>query len=103
MMEKPRILVDKTELVLIVESGKSYSVVNLQQDEISRIQFDAISEYRLFRKVPSESIRIFSGKSPEPYTYKRCKNRAYWEDYKKKLAEFAGRNTVTFTDNLRHG
>ena len=99
-MAKPHIMVDKTELVLIVETGKKFSVVNLQSDQVSRIQFDPVTELRFFRRAPSESIRIFSRKSVEPYTFKMRKHRQHWGDYKRKLAEFAKRNTVTFTDNL---
>jgi len=99
-MAKPHILIDKTELVLMVVIKNKFKIVNLQKGDISRIQFDEIKEFKFFRRIPSESIRIFSRKSIEPYKYTKKREKAFWEGYKEKLTHFAKNNMVTFADNI---
>ena len=98
-MARPHILFDKTELVLMLKSKSSVTTVNLQQSNISRIQFDSIKEFSFFRRVPSESIRIFTSTSNEPYRYTRKTEKIFWEEYKKKLTKFAKDNMISFFDN----
>ena len=98
-MAKKHILVDKTELVLMVEQNNKFAVVNLTNEQISRIQIDTFKERRLFRQDDSEKISIFSRKSIEPYVFKKRKESAYWDEYKQKLTKFAQDNYLTFADN----
>ncbi len=99
-MARPHILFDGTELVLLQMIKNKVAIVNLQHSNISRIQFDTIKEFSFFRRVPSESIRIFTNISHVPYRYTRKTEKTFWEEYKKKLTQFAkDNNTISFSDN----
>jgi hypothetical protein len=98
-MAQRHILADKTELVLNVEGKKKFEMVNLTYDQIVRIQFDKIKEYKLFFKVDSEAITIVSSKRG-PIVFKKSKEKSFFEEYKKVLEQFCKNNNVTFTNNL---
>ena len=92
--------IDKTELVVTFLAGKRYKVLNLSYEDIQRIQFDPIEIRKLFKKIPAEKISIFSSKTQDPIVITKTKDDAkVWDEYKKKLPDFAERHHVTFTDN----
>ena len=97
-MAKPRMNIDKTEIVLGVTAGKKFQIFNLTYQDIQRIQFDATTERRLWKKVPSEKITIVTAKRAEPIVYTMLENKVYWTDYKNGLAKFAANNQITFVD-----
>ena len=97
-MKRPCIMVDKTEIVIAVEGKKRWSSHNLTYDTINRIQFGTDYVRKLFRKVPVRSIRIFSSRLPQPATYLESKHKEYFEEYRRKLAEFARNNRISFQD-----
>ncbi len=99
-MAQRHIFCDKTEIVCMVMGKKKMQTFNLPFDSITRIQFDAYEERKLFKKVPSEKITILSGKRAEPIIYTKLKEKQFFEDYKKELEKFAQDNRITFTNNL---
>ena len=99
MAKKRKITVDKTEIVFIDTSGKRAQIRNLTYEKIMRIQFAKFDERKLLKKLPSEKIEIFGSGRHEPYVFTRLKNEDFFDEYKEKLAEFAKRNRVTFTDD----
>ena len=98
-MAKPRMNIDKTEIVLGFTSGKKFEVLNLTYQDIQRIQFDAMNESKLWKKIPSEKITIVTAKRPEPIVYTMLDNKSFWSYYKSGLAKFATNNNITFVDN----
>ena len=98
-MAKPRMNIDKTEIVLGFTSGKKFQIMNLTYEDIQRIQFDETTEFKLWKKVPSEKITIVTAKRAEPIVYTMLDNKAYWTGYKTGLAKFAANNHITFADN----
>lgn len=95
------IICDKTEIILnYQDSKKKYKVVNLPYDQISRISFEPCTEFKLFRRVPSEKITIVSKKVDNPIVYTKLKHQNLFEAYKEELAKFAKDNRITFFNNL---
>ena len=99
-MATKSILTDKIEIVLMVPDDKGVKPLNLTYDQISRIQFDPCTEFRFFKRVPSEKITITTGKYSKPIVYTKLKHKKYFEEYKKSLEEFAADNRVTLVNNL---
>lgn len=98
-MAQRHILADKTELILNVEGKKKFEMVHLTYDQIVRIQFDKIKEFKLFFKVDSEAITIVSSKRG-PIIFKQSKEKKFFEEYKQILEKFSKDNNITFTNNL---
>ena len=90
---------DKTEIVIGFDGGKRFEIINLPYSDIQRIQFDKVVERKLFKKVPSEKISIFTGKRAGPIVYTMLDNKQFWDEYKTGLAKFATNNHLTFEDN----
>lgn len=90
---------DKTEIVAGFAAGKKYVVLNLSYEDIQRIQFDEITEMKLFRRIPSEKITIITSKRGEPIVYTKAKNEKFWDDYRAGFKKFAKSNNITFADN----
>lgn len=99
-MAKRHIFVDKTELVLIYLKGKKFTSTNLTYEQITNIRFVPCKEYKFFFPVDSEKIEIISSKQSQPIVYTKLKEKKYFEEYKKELAEFAARNRVSFSNEL---
>lgn len=99
-MAKKRILCDKTELVLTITDRKRISIANLSYEQIVSIRFEPYTEFRFFRRVPSERIVISTSKLELPITYTRYREKEYFDEYKKELRKFAQDNRITFYDNL---
>ena len=99
MGARRQITFDKTELVLGFPAGKKYVVLNVSYENIQRIQFDPITELKLFRKIPSEKITIITSKREQPIAYTKLKNEKFWDDYKSGFEKVAGSNHITFADN----
>ncbi len=100
MAKRPRLTVDKTELVYIDTSGKRAAVRNLPYDKIQRIQFRPIEERKFFKKVPSECIEIFASGTEKPYVLKKSEHEPFFEGYKEKIKKFAENNHRTFQNDL---
>lgn len=99
-MAKKHILFDKTELVLMFFAGKNFKSLNVGYADIRRIQYDSIMERKFLFRTASEKITIITSKQPEPIVYTMLKEKAFWDEYKEKLAKFAGDNMITFINNL---
>ena len=99
-MPKPEINIDKSEIVFLDTSGKRARVCNLTYEQIMRIQFSPHVRVGLFGRKESEKIEIFSKNRQQPYVFPATKHQPFFEDYKRKLAEFAKRNFVTFANEL---
>ena len=99
VLAREHILIDKTELVLIVPSKNSVSVVNLTYDQIVSITIEKYTERSLFRSFESERILIKSRKTEAPYVYNMSKEKQHFGSYKAGLIEFAKRNHVSLAVN----
>ena len=95
-MARKRIVVDRESVVLYMGMTKDDQVYTLSSSDIQRIQIDECREFSWFRRVPSEKITIFTSKASRSFAFTKGKNREYYEEYKKSLAEFAKKNYVTF-------
>jgi hypothetical protein len=99
MGARRQITFDKTELVLGFPAGKKYIVLNVSYEDIQRVQFDPITEMKLFRRIPSEKITIITSKRAQPIAYTKLKNEKFWDDYRTGFVKFAENNHITFADN----
>ena len=101
-MANKRILLDKSEMVLMVPGKKKMETYNLNSSQITRIQFDPCVE-RTFVIIPSKSekITIVTPKRSQPIVYTKHQNKAFFEQYKTELAEYAKTYRVTFADNTK--
>ncbi|WP_105615440.1 hypothetical protein [Vallitalea okinawensis] len=99
-MKGRRILLDKTELVLIVAGKKEVKTLNLTYEDIQAIIFEPCREFRYFNVVSSERIVINTSQSSHPILYPKLKNKKYFEEYKQGLTRFAISNRITFHNNL---
>lgn len=94
------IICDKTEIILNYQDNKKYKVINLTYDQITRISFEPCTEFKLFRRVPSEKITIVTKKVENPIVYTKLKHQNLFEAYKEELAKFAKDNRITFFNSL---
>ena len=101
-MAVQRIYFDKAEISLTFKAGNRYPTVLLTGSQIQRIQFDKIKEFSLFRFVDSEKITITNSKTGEPIVYTKKKEKAFYDEYKQGLKEFAKTNNVTLQDNTEN-
>ena len=97
-MAEKKITCGKTEIVIYLKSQRE-KYYNLLFNQIRRIQFSPVKEFRWFRNVPSEKIEIDSSKYPI-FVFTKIKNQEYWEDYKKELAGFAERNYIKLVNDI---
>lgn len=100
MAKVEHITVDKTELILMVKGKNKYQTLHITYDQIQRIGFYKCSEFSLLKlhPVPSEKIEIVSSKSNQPIVYTKMQEQPYFDEYKRRLAEFAHNNRITFVD-----
>lgn len=101
-MAQRRILFDKAEIVCLVPGKKKVESFNLSNSVITRIQFDKCVE-RVFGIIPtkSEKITIVTPKRGQPIVYMKGENKAFFDQYKQELAQYAKDYRVTFTDNTK--
>ena len=102
MAKKIVLFTDKTEIMGTgLVDGKTQDF-NLVYDKVARIQFDKTEIRQLFKKIPTEQIRIIT-KSGVSIYYHRIRVPDDFDKYMDKLTEFARSNAVSFQDNLKSG
>ncbi len=98
-MKHDKILYDKTEIIVVDETGKRPALLNLTYDKIISISFDKCKE-GLFGK-PSEKISITVRGKEKPLEYFRGKEgQEKFDRYKEMLVKFCKDNKVSFYNNL---
>lgn len=97
-MARPRLLVDKTELVCIIVGKKKATTKNITYDRITNITIEPYTVTKfLFIKKPSERI-VFTLAGMDKITYVKEDEKQFFEGYKKEIRDFAKRNRVTLYD-----
>lgn len=98
-MKHDKIMYDKTEIIVVDETGKRPALLNLTYDKVISIAFDKCKE-GLFKK-DSEKISITARGKEKPLTYYKGKEGAEkFERYKEMLTKFAKDNKISFYNNL---
>ncbi|HIR35284.1 MAG TPA: hypothetical protein IAC91_04210 [Candidatus Faecimorpha stercoravium] len=97
-MKHDKIMYDKTEIIVVDETGKRPALLNLTYDKITSIAFDKCKE-GLFGK-PSEKISITVRGKEKPLVYYKGKEKEKFDRYKEMLTKFAKDNKVSFYNNL---
>ena len=98
IMKHDKIMYDKTEIIVVDETGKRPALLNLPYDKITSIAFDKCKE-GLFGK-PSEKISITVRGKEKPLVYYKGKEKEKFDRYKEMLTKFAKDNKVSFYNNL---
>lgn len=101
-MANRRMYLDKSEITVLIPGKKKVEDVHLSSGQITRIQFDKCTE-RMLLVIPqqSEKITIVSSKRANPIVMTKGQNKAFFEQYKTELAQYAKEYNVTFTDNTK--
>ncbi len=81
----------------IIGPGKNNSF-HLNYFDIDSIQFDKTYIEKLFRKIPTERIRIFTKSSKDPLEFTRYRNAKYFDEYKQELIKFSKDNKIRLND-----
>jgi hypothetical protein len=89
---------DKTEIVVMVAGKRQMKDYRLPYNDVKSIVFEKCKEFRFFRNVPSECIKITSPKFPGTVTFSKFKHKKYFEEYKRDLKKFAVDNKITFSE-----
>lgn len=97
-MANERVLFDKTEVMLTIVGKNRVSVLNVTYDKLITVQFEPIKEFKFFRMVPSEQIKIKCSGREQPVIYKRSKEKKYFDAYKAGFRKFCKENRITFYD-----
>ena len=96
-MKHDKIMFDKTEIIVVDETGKRPALLNLTYDKITSVAFDPCKE-GLFGK-PSEKI-VITTKGGKNLTYFKGKEKDRFDFYKENLTKFCKDNKVSFYNNL---
>ena len=97
-----RAMFDKAEIVLLIPGKKRVANYNLNNTNITRIQFDKCTERKFgIFPVQSEKITIVTPKSGMPIVLTKMENKPYFEEYKAEFARYAHDYRVTFYDNTK--
>jgi hypothetical protein len=95
------IMFDKTEIIVVDDSGKRAQIVSLTYDKIVSIQFDLIeTKVSLFKKGPSDAIIITIRGRETPIVFVRVRNREFFDDYMAGMEKFAKDNRITLYNKL---
>ena len=97
-MKHDKILYDKTEIIVVDETGKRPALLNLTYDKIVSIAFDNCKEGVM--KKPSEKISITVRGKEVPLVYYKGKEKEKFDKYKEILTKFAKDNKISFYNNL---
>jgi len=79
MAVSKRIYTDRTELMLMYLDGNEYKTVNLNRDQIIRIQVDEFKERKFITRVPSEKIQIVTNKLSKPIVYTKLRKKKHFD------------------------
>ncbi|WP_105617297.1 hypothetical protein [Vallitalea okinawensis] len=89
------LLVDKTEMIMMVPQKKKYITRNAVFSDIRQIEFSSFEERQfLFLKKASEKITIHFTKGWEPLVYTRMKEKKFFDEYKNELERFCKENRI---------
>lgn len=89
------LLVDKTEMIMMIPQKKKYITRNAVYSDVRQIEFKKFEERRfLFLKKPSEKITITFTKGWPPVVFTYFKEKKYFEEYKAELERFCKDNRI---------
>lgn len=96
-----KIFLDKSEMVLLVHAGKKMLSYNLVSNNVNKIEFDKCEEL-MFGFIPkkSEKITIYATR-PQKTVYTKGENKAFFDQYKEELRQYAKDYHITFEDKTQ--
>ena len=98
-MKHDKIVFDKTELMVVDESGKRPELRDITYDKITSVAFDKCKE-GLFRK-DSEKISMTVSGLGKPIEFFKGKEKDKFDFYKENLAAFCKENKVSLYDSTK--
>ena len=99
-MANPRILFDKTEVVLIIIGKKKAQQMNLTYNNFISVSFEPCKEVKFIFPVKSQRIVLRTNKSGTPIIYTRGKEKAFFDSYLEGWRKFCKDNRITLYDRL---
>lgn len=94
---KERILVDKTELTLLVNNGSR----NLSYNKIKKIVFAECKRRKFFIwPITDKCIKIYSRNQAQPFEFYKSYEKEKFEKYIDNLKEFANNNYIKLDNEL---
>lgn len=99
-MEKRRLSCSKDWTTLTIADFDEKKTLYLNYYDINRIEFDEMFINKLFKKIRSEKIQIFTNTSSAPIEFTKHKHEKYFEEYKQELTKFARDNKISLIDRI---
>ncbi|HEY9061174.1 MAG TPA: hypothetical protein VIO64_11840 [Pseudobacteroides sp.] len=99
-MEKRRLSCSKDWTTLSIANFDEKKTLYLNYNDINRIEFDEILINKLFRKIRTEKIQIFTNTSSTPIEFIKHNHEKYFEEYKQELSKFARDNKISLIDRI---
>ncbi len=102
MAARRRLYIDKAELTLLVNTGKSIKDYHLLNGDFSEIIFDKHVEHK-FGLFPQDSEKIFlrNRKVPEGITILKSQHKEFFDTYKEEIAAYAKEYRIPLKDNTK--
>ena len=104
-MGKRMITFDTTEVVAMVEikgdgefKKAQTRILSMTYDKFTKIIFEPCTEWKFFKKVPSEKIVIKLKAMRQPIEFTKMKNKEFYEEYKEGFRVFAAKNRIDLYD-----
>lgn len=89
------LLVDKTEIMMMIPQKKKFITRNAVYKDIRQVEFKKFDERHLvFLKKPSEKITITFNTGIPPVVFTYLKEKKYFAEYKSELERFCKDNKV---------
>ncbi len=99
-METRRLSCSKDWTTLTIANFDEKKTLYLNYYDINRIEFDEMIISKLFKKIRSEKIQIFTNISSTPIEFAKHKHEKYFEEYKQELTKFARDNKISLIDRI---
>lgn len=101
-MAARKIYLDRSEMVLLVHGKNKTITYNLVSSNVNRIEFDKCEELA-FGIIPkqSEKITIYASNLPGEVVYKKGENKAFFDQYKEELRQYAKDYRIPFEDKTQ--
>ncbi|KNY26634.1 hypothetical protein [Pseudobacteroides cellulosolvens] len=99
-MEKRRLSCSRDWTTLTIANFDEKKTLYLNYYDINRIEFDEMLISKLFKKVRSEKIQIFTNTFSTPIEFTKHKDEKYFEEYKQELTKFARDNKISLIDRI---
>lgn len=99
-MEDRILSCSKDWTVLTIACSDKNNPLRLNYFDIEKIQFDEIYLAKLFRKIRTERIHIYTVNNKKPIEITKYYYPRYFDEYKQELSKFARDNRIKLDDNI---